>query len=210
MKTSGSIAWLVLSLGVSGLSFAQTGDIPQKPVPRAAITAGSDPEVPDALASRSYPTNAVAAIIQETSHGGKLSAPLTLEVSRGKPIDAETQELLITISCSIPAAGVDVAAEAVQGATLLGDTKWHVRLTPGTTKTIPVSVRLGPTTVRRLLVAATISSATGETQSVADSYLLQQPGESTVPVQRGLLPGARLVRGPNNGRPVQEVPARNH
>jgi hypothetical protein len=205
VKTSVGVAWLVLGLGAAPFSFAQTSDAAQKPAPRPVAY-----EVPDVTASRSYPANAIAAILQETSHGGKLAPPITVQVSRGKALDADTQELLLTVACTIPTTNVTLAAEAIQGFTLLEPTtKWQFPLSPGSTKTVAVPVRLDRQAPRRLLVAATITLTSGESQSVADTFLLQQAGDTPADTQRGLLPGARLVKGPSS-RLVQEVPARIH
>jgi hypothetical protein len=148
-------------------------------------------------------------MVRETSHGGKIAAPIDIRIEAGKAIDADAQEIVIKITTSASTSKLVLEAEPSGGLTAINQrTHWEVSGPPQLTQVVlPVRIS-GTGGMRRLLLAATITLPNGEEQSVIDTFLIHAAGDSIKAGSKGLLPDARLVKGPD-GRLIQEVPARN-
>jgi len=147
--------------------------------------------------------------VRETSHGGKLSAPIDVRLEPGKVIQPDVQEVLIKVTCSVPVSSVVIRAETAEGLNAIDpDMRWEFVEPPGSVHQIKLPIRLVDAGAHRLLVAATITLQNHEQQSLIDSFLFNLDVHRPKGDGITLLPGSRLIKGPD-GHLIQETPGRN-
>ncbi len=113
------------------------------------------------------------AITPETSSEGKIGVPCDLRSAPGAPVDAVSQQVLITVTCAVDVPNLVLQTVALDGIQLLNPPS-PARLTAvkGVEIRVPITVRINPQGKREFYVAATIHLTNGETESVVDRYLV--------------------------------------
>jgi hypothetical protein len=191
-----SIAMFSIGVLTSRLLLAQPTLVSEKPITKTLAWHSSE------AGTSAQNIGFVNAIVRETTHGGKLAAPIDIQVKPGRVLSAIEQEVVLSVTTTTGGVKVSVEVEASNGLATTGPTtRWEFVADSGVPHEIRLPLRIVKDGPRRLLVAASMSR-NEETQSTIDTFRLA----GSTP-EGGLLPDARLVKT-GNGRVIQEVPGR--